>query len=329
MYRHVHVRGPMAARMLEKRLSHLSTTRGTDVWRWVQTFHEHLPPKTSEVTIALFLVAINLIELQATIPFSSAILMTLRRSCPSLRLLKVCVDTRAMAQVEHFEHVTQLRIVPHRSPSSTDALRDVPAWNMPAVTHFWWQESWNQVPHGARFLSQCRFSHLTHLDVEHYHRGVDLEGDPHICRFLDAHRNIAYLRLWVKDDRRLNIVPFVRARNFRVGCINCYPPRAFVSLLRPEVKNLELEFNGFSWEEHEQALTTSLWELLTQFAVDDDKPPTLETIHLLKLTRDFDSGKRRDNPMKEEPFRCTLRSHALGLNARGIRIVVDDAQICV
>jgi hypothetical protein len=332
MYRHVQIiRNPAAARMLSERIFHLSATRNMDVWRWVWTFYEIMKEGTASA-IPLFMRAVNLIEVQTDVPLSAELLVTLRQSCPSLRSLKVWIDTdshRAVEQVGLFEHVEQLRIVPllrSQYPSSMDRLTNMPGWNMPAVTNLWWRDHWNTLPHGAGFISRCRFPHLTRLDIRGYHSDADNVEMPHICRFLDAHRSIISLRLWVKDDRRLSIVPSVRARNLQLGCVFCCPPRAFVSLMRPEVKTLELEFTKFSWEHHGRELTTSLWELLTQFVAENDTPPTLEAIRL--TARNLDAGLC-DNPMKEEKYLHTLRSHVLGLSARGIRISVGDTLICV
>jgi hypothetical protein len=236
LYRHVHIHNHAAARMLVKRMSHLSITRGIDTWRWVQTFREGLTgPSLSGIT-ELFLRAANLMKLQTSIPVSAEIFATLRHSCPSLRSLDVWAHTGShgvMAQVGLFEHVKELRITPHPCVSSADLLTDVPAWNMPAVTHFWWGDTWNELPHGASFISRCRFPQLTHLNIHHTHFLLDPE---HTCRFLDAHRSIIYLRLAVKEDWQLRIVPFVRARNFQMACTSWVPSRAFVPLLRSEVK---------------------------------------------------------------------------------------------
>jgi hypothetical protein len=248
-----------------------------------------------------------------------------------LRSLNVWVETEshgAMAQVGLFEHVKKLRIVPCQSASLVDPLTDEPSWNMPAVTHLWWHDSWNELIHGARFISRCRFPRLTHLDVEKFDPRGGFEGTPHICYFLDAHRSITYLRLWVRDEwQPVSIVPFVRARNLQICCFPRCPPRAFVPLLRPEVKTLGLEFNRSIWKHLGHESKTSLWELLRQFATEDDTPPTLETIRL--LANDVDGPGPGNDSLREERFLRTLRSHVLRLNARGIRIFVHDDQICV
>jgi hypothetical protein len=220
MYRYVYIRNPVAARMLHDRIFHVSATRNINIGRWVRTFHDGLK-QSSPVTMELSMRAVNLIEFRTMIPASAELLVTLRQSCPSLRSLKIYVESyEAMAQVGLFQHIKQLAIVTYPSPSSMDLLTGVPYWNMPAVTHFWWQDSWaRELPHGADFVSWCRFPHLTYLEIEHYHPRADLEGAPYICRFLDAHRNIKYLRFWVEHEELLGIIPSVRARNFQIGSL--------------------------------------------------------------------------------------------------------------
>jgi hypothetical protein len=328
MYRHVIIQSTVAARMLDERISRLSATRDVDVWRWVQTFHESW--RISEVGIPLFLKAVNLTQLETRMILSSETLATLRRSCPSLRVLDVWVDTdshEALAQVGRFEYVTRLRIRFSQWASSTDTLADVPAWNMPAVTHLWWEDLRNELSHGPSFKSRCRFPRLTYLDFKTHESFNDLEGIAalHMLgRFFDAHRGIRSLRLWVKDVSLLHIVPLVRARYLRIVCSDQGPPRALVPLLRPEVKYLEL---GLMREHCRPELTTHLWELLTQFTAEDDTPPpALEMLRLVTIDAD---GIPCDDLMNEEKFLSALRPHVLALNARGIRIFVHDTQICV
>jgi hypothetical protein len=170
-------------------------------------------------------------------------------------------------------------------------------------------------------MSRCRFPHLTHLDIHIANPAADHDGMPHICRFVDAHRDIRSLRIDLRDDWYASIVPFVRAPTLRIRCgpsRHC-PPPAFVPLLRPEVKTLELEFSSLTWEHTKHALT---WELLKQFAAEGDTLPTLETIRLSATDMD---GKLK--PTTDEKFLCTLRSHVFTLNERGIRVFVDDIQM--
>jgi hypothetical protein len=99
-----------------------------------------------------------------------------------------------------------------------------------------------------------------------------------------------------------------------------------VSLLRPEVKTLELELSRFHWDRADRVLMSSLRELLTQFAAEDDTLPTLERIHLLRAADDEDEDLALTT---KEQFPRTLHSHILPLKARGIRVFVDDCEICV
>jgi hypothetical protein len=323
----VYIRHPVAARMLRDRIFHVSARRDIDIGCWVRTFHEE-SNRSSPVTMELLMRAVNLVEFWTKIAVSAELLVTLRQSCPSLRSLKVWVESyEAMAQVGLFQHIKQLAIVTCPSPLSMDPLTGVPYWNMPAVTHFWWQDSWmRELPHGASFVSRCRFPHLTHLEIEHCHRRADLEGAPYICRLLDAHRNIKYLRLWVRNEELLHIIPSVRAPSLQIGCLDRCPPFSFVPLLRLEVKNLGLEFRSPSWERYEHQLTAGLWELLTQLASEDGTPPTLDTICL-----SWSQPNWEPNPKAEEKFLnlCALRSDVPILNARGICVFVRDKQICV
>jgi hypothetical protein len=325
IYRHVHIRNPEAARMLSDRIFHISATRDMDVWQWIRVFHEQ-SAQGSGVTMAFFMRAVNLIDVQSNVTVSAELLATLRQSCPSLRALKVWVETasrEAMTEVGLFEHVKQLRIVPHPTVCLAD-LTDVPAWNMPSVTHFWWDDSWNNSPHEAGFISRCRFPHLQHLDITDFHSLPDLKGMPLIGVFLDAHRSIKSLKIWGQDEWHLSIVPYVRARSLQIFCRDDCPPRAFAPLLRPEVETLWLEFNPYKWERLEDEVTASLSELLTQFATENDEPSTLETICLGWL-----QVYRIPVPTVEERFLCALRPHVLSLNARGIRLFVDDDQVHV
>jgi hypothetical protein len=336
MYRHVHIRNPKAARMLSERIFHLSITRNTDVWRWVWTFYEQWHETfgewhtSSEATMPLLARAVNLIEIDLRTPVSSELLVTLRQCCPSLRSLKIRVYPElhgAMAQVGLFEHVKHLNIMTIRTRSHwnlpMDPLTDVPSWNMPAVTRFCWEDHYTKFALEASFMSRWRFPRLTHLDIEFNYPYTDSEGTPHICHFLDVHRSIRSFRIHARKEWYLSILPFVRARDLQIFCVYSCPPRALVSLLRPEVRTLGLEFDSFVWKHVVNDLTVSLWELLMQFAAEDDRLPTLETIRL--STSDIEGEHQ---PISDEGFLCTLRSHALTLNARGIRIFVDDDQIC-
>jgi hypothetical protein len=320
MYRHVHINNPAAARMLSERISHLSAMRDIDIWCWVRTFHEKTT-RPSEVTLALFTKAVNLIEVQTNVSISSELLATLRQSCHSLRSLKVWVDMvshGAIAQMGLFQHVTQLDVVAFRSKTTltTDPLTDVPPWNMPAVTHFRWRYSRSNKLCDAIFMSRCRFPHLTHLAITLADRSTDRNVIPHLCHLLDAHRNIISLRISVRDEYCLTIAPFVRAQNLQMACSYFCPPRAFVPLLRPEVTTLGLEFGSVNRSCENHKLTVSLSELLTQFAAEDDAPPTLDTIRLI-------SGKLESE--EKERLLSVVRSHAPTLSARGIRVFVHDA----
>jgi hypothetical protein len=324
MYRHVQNRNPEAARMLSERISHLSATRDIDIWRWVRTFQE-APPRTptTETMMPLFMRAVNLIEVESSVAISSELLATLRQSCPSLRALKIKVDSssrEAIAQVGLFQSLTRLEVSISQS-WATDLLTDVPSWIMPAVTRFWLQSSWRHAPYETVFMSRCRFPHLSQLDVRLANRPADLQGIPDLCRFLDAHRNIRSLAILARGEWHLSVVPFVRARDFQLSCdarsLRCLPP-AFAPLLRREVKSLGLNFSGSILERCDSELTASLSELLAQFAAERDAPPTLERIRLI-----FNGG----DPTAKEKLLSVVRAQAPTLRARGIRIFAYDNQI--
>jgi hypothetical protein len=326
MYRHVHIRKSTNLESVNERISNLSKARGINIWRWVRTFFVDSYPDFDKITTMLTK-TVDLIEVYIHTPIRSEVLVTLRQCCPSLRSLKIWVDPEsheAMAQVGLFEHVQQMHIVTYRSETnrrqSMDPLADLPPWNMPAVTYFFWMDPWNKLPHEANFISRCRFPHLTHLDIPL----ASPNAYPHMCRFLDAHRNIRSLTIQVSDEGHLNIVPFVRARNLEIYCVSRCPPRAFVSLLRPEVKTLELEFSSATWKDYNHELTTSLWDLLTQFAVEDDKLLTLEKIYL-HTPEHHDLAPTTQNGLDLN----TLRSHILPLKGRGVRVFVNNREICV
>jgi hypothetical protein len=333
MYRHVHIRNPVALRNLDERISNIFKARGLDAWRWVRTLFVDLNQDRNKI-ITVLTRTVNLIEADIQTLASAELLVTLRERCPSLRLLKVLVDPDSreeMMQMGFFEHVKHLGIMTLRRTSNQkqpmDPSTDVLPWNMPAVTHFVWHDRVFKPLHETAFLSRCRFPHLTHLDIQLACRHAALDGIPHLCRLLDAHRNLRSLRMLVKAEWHLTIVPFVRARNLRIRCGYRCPPPALVPLLRPEVKTLELEFTRFIWERCEREITVSLCDLLTQFTAENDTRPTLEAI---RLSAGDVVGKPKPRDPEDGKFLlCTLRSHVLALNARGIRIFVDDNQICI
>jgi hypothetical protein len=323
--------------ILDERISHLSKARGIDIWRWVWTVSVD-QGQSSKRLMTLLTKTVNLIELEARISASPELLVTVRQHYPSLRSLKVLVNTdshEAMAQVGLFEHVKHLDIRTRRSNPSRkqptdplDPFTDAQSWNMPTVTHFRWQDLFSShFPHDAIFVSRCRFPHLQHLDLEIEHPHADLDGMPHICRLLDAHRNITSLRLLLKEEGHLNIIPFVRARNLWVTFRSNFrcTPRAVVPLLRPEVKNLEFEFKKYMWESSEQALTIMLLELLAQFAAEHSALSTLEKIRLRSSAGP--TGSYDLAPTTKEGFLRTLGSHILPLKAHGIRVFVEDCEI--
>jgi hypothetical protein len=175
-------------------------------------------------------------------------------------------------------------------------------------------------------VSRCRFPHLEHLDIELANLYEDPEGMPHICRFLEAHGNIRSLRiLRASSEEHMSIIPFVRAQTLHIGCRPRCPPQSWTPLLRPEVKTLELGFSSFSSEREQLALKVTLWALLTQFAAEEDTHSTLEEIHL-RSTRSYDDDGLTLTTVKG--FLSTLRSHILPLKAHGIRVFVDDREIC-
>jgi hypothetical protein len=344
MYRHVHIQYLGQLESLDQRSSELFKARGIDVWRWVWTLQIYLKdpsPQDSEKMVTLFSRIVNVTKVHIVHQISSPeLLATLRHCCPLLRSLEIAVipdSHETMAQVGLFEHLKHLDIRTMRLRRSSSPwqlpmgpLTDVPSWNMLAVTRFHWQHPAKfrdkvECTHLAAFMSRCRFPRLTHLHVDliGYTR---LEEISYVCRLLDAHRHIKSFTINMSEDLLLSISPFVRAPTFRIWCAQC-PPRAFVPFLRPEVKTLELELSCPTFHDDEEpvlrpALTTSLWELLTQFASEDGPLPTLETIRVSATDTD---GK--PTPTAEEGFLCTLRSHVLPLNAQGIRVFVDDDEI--
>jgi hypothetical protein len=339
MYRNVHIdRNSMTLWGLDMRVSHLSDARGINIWRWVWSLYVDEDQSSDNeimtlLTKTVFTKTVNLrlIELNILTPVRSEHLVTLRQCCPSLRSLRIRFNPGsygAMAQVGLFEHVQRLNIATarpiSRSQKPMEPLTDVPSWNMPAVTRFSWfdHRSPIKLSHEAEFMSRCRFPRLTHLDIMLGNRYASLEAMRHICGLLDAHRNIRTLGIMVRDDWYPTIVPFVRAPILQITCNSRCPPRAFVPLLRPEVKTLELKLSSSTWDHEERELPTSLWELLAQFEAEDGTLPTLETIRL--SANDVD-GKPK--PTAEEKFLHTLRFHVPALNARGIRLFVDDDQI--
>jgi hypothetical protein len=271
----------------------------------------------------------NLVEVNLKVFVSSQLLATLRQCRPLLSSLEIWVDEEsheAMAQVGLFEHVKHLGIArqfvrsegPHLS-EAIDRWTVAPSWNMPAVTHFSWHDRLLKPLHVATFVSRCRFPHLQHLDISLENPHPIPEGMSCIYRFLDAHRNIRSLRIMALDEEHMSIVPFMRARNLQIRCIPLCPPQAWVSLLRPEVKTLELELSRYNSKR-------SLWELLTHFAAEDDTRPTLEKIHLRSGESPYDDHDDHDMTTVHG-FSSTLRSHILPLKARGIRVFVDDREI--
>jgi hypothetical protein len=327
MYRHVDIHISLTIRSIDEGISNLSQARGVDVWRWMRTFFVDIHQSSNEL-IPIFMRTVNLIEVDIHTRVSSEVLVTLRQCCPSLRSLKVWIDTKshgAMAQVGLFKHIQQLCIVTAPSvfnwTQSMDPMADVPPWNMPAVTHLCWQDPWGEQPHEASFISRCRFPHLTHLEIQLPNANIN----PHICHFLDVHRNMRSLRILGNDEWHLTIVPFSRARDLEIYCGHrpC-PPRAFVRLLRPEVKTLKLELSSFYWESHGHALMTSLQELLTQFAAENDTPSTLDKIYL-----HVPESPALTPTTKNGLDLGALRSHIPPLNACGIRVFVGDCEICV
>jgi hypothetical protein len=329
MYRDVHIDSKdVALRNLDERISYLSGARGIDVWRWVRTLSVDQHQNYKKI-MTLLTKTVNLIELDIrTIVSLAEVLATLRQCCPSLRSLKVWVNIdshEALNQVGLFQDIKRLNItiLPYLT-GEMDPLTDVPSWNMPAVTRFRWEGPWTTSVHETVFVSRCRFPRLTHLEIQLAKVHADLEGIPHICRLLDAHWNITFLSILVKDGDHPSFVPFVRARTFQLFCASRCPPPTIVPLLRPEVKTLVLVFSFFTWEHGKHALSTTLWELLGQFAAQGDTPPTLEAI---RLSVKEEKGKLKLVAGKD--FLSALRSQALALNARGIRIFVDDDQICI
>jgi hypothetical protein len=329
MYRHVYVRSPAASRNLHGRISDLSKTREIDVWRWVRTFIADKYQSSDEI-MTILTRTINLVRVNIQTPVTSQFLMTLRQCCPSLLSLKVWVDPEShetMIQVGLFEHITELGILTLRSASSRTQpmapLTDVPSWNMPAVTHFGWYDQWSQWAHEATFISRCRFPHLTHLDIQLVGLYAVLEGMPYMCRLLIAHPNITSLRILVRDEHHLGIIPFVRARTLHVRCGRRCPLRELVLLLRPEVKTLELEFNDSIWRLHVHTLTSILRELFSQLAIDVERLSPLENIHLRSM------GNHDLAPTTKEGFLDSLGSYILLLKARHIRVFASDCEISV
>jgi hypothetical protein len=166
MYRHVHIRDPSTTlRSIDEaqRISDLSTVRGIDIWRWVRSFFADFYQSSDKIT-TIIMKAVNLIEVDIQTFASSELLVTLRRSCPSLRSLKIRVDPEShevMAQVGLFEHIKQLGIVTCRSESNLrrpmDPLTVMPSWNMPLVTHFFWHDATLAEPshEAATFMARC------------------------------------------------------------------------------------------------------------------------------------------------------------------------------
>jgi hypothetical protein len=329
MYRHAHIRSPVDLCSLDERLSHISNARGIDAWRWVWTLFADRN-QISNMIITVLTRAVNLIEANIKSLASPELLVTLRERCPSLRSLKVWVDSEsheAMAQVGLFEHVKHLSVMTRRCASNrkqlTDPLTDVPSWNMPTVTRFRWDDMMSVSPNEAMFMSRCRFPHLQHLDLGVENPQADLQGMPHICRLLDVHRNITSLRLLLRYEEHLSIIPFVRARNLWVRCNPLCHPQAVLPLLRPEVKTLEVEYTRHLWERRDHTLTKILLRLLTELAVEDDTLPTLEKIRL-RSTEIHDLA-----PTTKERYIKVLSSHIPPLKARGIRVFVQDCEVYV
>jgi hypothetical protein len=344
MYRHVHIWNPAALHSLDEKISALCKARSIDIWSWVWTFfadHQSQSSGSDDILLTILTKTVNLIEAEIKIFVSSQLLTTLRECCPLLRSLEIFVDAKsheAMAQVGLFKHVKYLHIFrcPYilRAPSimtgPVSRLADVPSWNMPAVTHFSWRDRIIQPLDEATFVSRCRFPHLQHLDISIMDFETIPEGMSCICRFLDTHRNIKSLRIVAWSEQHVVVIPFVRAQNLRIYSVPRCPPPAWVSLLRPEVKSLELELSSFLLiYSADNQLGVSLWELLAQCAAEDDtqRPATLEKIHMRSLDTGRDSDL--DDIMRIEGFSSTLRSHVLPLKARGICVFVDGREICV
>jgi hypothetical protein len=343
MYRHVHIWQLGTLRKLDQWISDLSKARGIDIWRWVRTFftdHRSQGSRFDNVHMTTLKKTVNLIEADLNIPVSSQLLATLRQCCPLLRSLDFRVDDEsheAMAQLRLFEHVKHLGISrsPHNrrpGPSENEPvnqLADVPSWNMPAVTHFSWRDRLFHPLHEATFVSRCRFPYLQHLDISILNSLHILDGMPCICRFLDAHQTIRSFRIRALPEEHMVMIPAVRARNLLIRCDPLCPPRAWVPLLRPEVKTLELELSSFLlMHSVDQRLAVSLWDLLAQCAVDDgtQRPATLEKIHLRSEESAYDDEDHDITTV--EGFSSTLRSHIHPLKARGIRVFVDGCEIC-
>jgi hypothetical protein len=330
MYRYVHIQDSATLRSLDEKISDLSKAQGKDIWRWVRTFFAD-EPLSSEEMMAIITKTVNLIEVYTRMFVSPELLVALRQCCPSLRSLEIWVGDEsheAMVQVGLFENVKHLSISRrfgrrNRPPLSNpmDRWADAPSWNMPAVTHFSWHD---QLLHLAAFVSRCWFPHLQHLELSFVNLEGNLEGTTNICRFLDAHPHIRSIRIKVLHGENMSIIPSVRAQNLQLCHIPLdYPPQAWVPLLRPEVKTLELELSASLV----YVLGANLWELLTQFAAEGDTPPTLEKIHLRSVENIYDN----DDPgiTTVQGFSRTLLSHIRPLKARGICVFVDHREICV
>jgi hypothetical protein len=146
MYRHVHIRSPVAQRSLDERISRLSEARGIDIRRWVNTLFADAD-QDCQTIMTLPTRTVNLIKVNIHTPVTSELFVTLRQSCPSLRSLEITVDTEtheAMAQVGLFVQIKHLDITTVRRISTwnqpMNPLRAVPSWNMPAVTSFCWAD---------------------------------------------------------------------------------------------------------------------------------------------------------------------------------------------
>jgi hypothetical protein len=327
MYRHVHIYDQENLRSLDERISGLSKARGINIWRWVRTlFTDRLDSKK---TMTIITRTVNLIEVNLETFVSSQLLVTLRQCCPSLLSLRILHSAKlheTMAQVGLFDHVKHLTIVnpivepSRRRPMDPLLLTGVPSWNMPAVTHFSWHDRLWLPLHEATFVSRCRFPHLQHLDICFARPDASLESVPHICRFLDAHRNITSLRMLVRNAKlHLSIVPFVRAQNLQ---LRGRPRCPWVSLLRSEVKTLEVNLGNYHTE-----LDGDLWALLSQFAAEGETLPTLEKIHLHPEAPGDDDDEDLALTAKEEFLRKLRSSYILPLNTRGIRVFLDDREM--
>jgi hypothetical protein len=223
MYRHVHIRSPVAQRSLDERISSLSEARGMNIWRWVDTLFVDADQDIQNIMV-LPMRTVNLINVNIYTPVSPELLVVLRESCPLLRSLEISVDTEtheAMAHVGLFQQIKHLGITTLRPISiwnrSIDPLKALPSWNMPAVTSFWWGDLWTKPAHEAAFMSRCRFPHLTHLDILLANHAADHDGIPHVCRLLDAHRDIRSLRIEVRDTWYASIV---RTPTYVIRCLS-------------------------------------------------------------------------------------------------------------